>query len=244
MKRRSVMKQFLSLLIISFLLIGTQLTAQIVETHEFGEINTQYFVYAQGTSWEFAAENNMTVENIETKSRLAAYNPGGTFHIEIRIEGNLVANWDQYVSSETFMDYFNSKSVSVALHEGDLIEYRIWGGIANNAVGALTGISYVKLSSSGLAIEEHNDSYWISSTNYPNPFNHVTTIEFSLKQDAQTSITVFDQCGMEIKKIIDDHIKSGEHKVQFDGSELAGGLYFYTISSGKYRVTGKMLLIK
>ncbi len=141
------MKQLFSLLIFSLFLICFQLKAQIVETHEFGEENVYFWVYSDGKTWVFTAENNMTVETIDIKSVLAS--EGGTFHIEIRIEGNLVANWDQYVNSTTFADYFHTKQLSQALHVGDEIEYKIWGGSISTPVGGIRGISYVKLTGGG-----------------------------------------------------------------------------------------------
>ena len=160
------MKQILSFLIISLFLFGSQLFAQIVETHEFGETNVYYYVYADGITWDFIAENNMTVETIDVKSVLAS--DGGTFHIEIRVEGNLIANWDQYVSSTNFMDYLHTKSVSIALHAGDAIEYKIWGGTSSTPVGGIRGISYVKLTGGGgtaydlqfSSLSDMNDARW------------------------------------------------------------------------------------
>lgn len=141
------MGKFLFFLIISSFFLVPRLEAQISETHEFGETSVYYYVYSDGKTWDFTAENNMTVETIEIKSVLAS--SGGTFHIQIRIEGNLVASWDQYVNSTTFHDYFHSKTVSVELHEGDEIEYKIYGGSFSTPVGGIRGINYVKLTGGG-----------------------------------------------------------------------------------------------
>ena len=136
------MKTKILLLVTTILMIST-LQAQIVETHEFGETNTYWYIYSSGKTWEFTAENNMVVQSIETKSVLAA--DGGTFHIEIRIQDNLVANWDQYVNDVQFTPYFHNKQVSYTLQQGDLIVYKIYGNSSTTPTGGILGINYVKL---------------------------------------------------------------------------------------------------
>lgn len=132
-----------TLLLATIILLSSSLTAQITETHEFGETNTYWYIYSSGKTWEFTAENNMLVQNIETKSVLAS--DGGTFHIEISIQGNLVANWDQYVDDVQFKPYYHNKQVSYNLQQGDLIVYKIYGNSSVTPTGGILGINYVKL---------------------------------------------------------------------------------------------------
>ncbi len=138
----TTMKIRIILLTTVIFMIST-LQAQIVETHEFGETNTYYYIYSSGKTWEFTAENDMVVEAIETKSVLAS--AGGTFHIEVRIQGNIVANWDQYVNDEQFTPYFHNKDVSYSLQQGNIIVYKIYGNSSTTPTGGILGINYVKL---------------------------------------------------------------------------------------------------
>lgn len=80
--------------------------------------------------------------------------------------------------------------------------------------------------------------------NYPNPFNPTTTIEFSLNKKAFTELKVFNVLGQEIKTLISQELESGKHSVQFDGTDLPGGIYFYRLSSGGFIQTKKMVLQK
>jgi len=111
-------------------LIGSQVFAQIVEIHEFGETNVQHYIYSDGITWEFNAKNTMTVDTIEVKSVLASN--GGTFHIEISIRDSLIANWDQYVNDVQYKPYIHTKQVSYSLSEGDTIVYHALTGTGGN----------------------------------------------------------------------------------------------------------------
>lgn len=217
--------------------------AQSYEIHEFGSSNTQWYIYSDGKKWNFTAQNNMALQTIDVKSVLAAYAPGGSFHIEIRIRGDLVASWDQYVSSETYQEYYHSKDVNVNLYEGDAIQYKIYGGTFSTPVGGILGVNYVKLSSS-VGVNELPGMQKIPIHNYPNPFGQSTMIAFSLPEHSNTKITVFNQSGQAIRTLFDGYLKAGEHQMQFDGSGLNNGLYFYTIRSGEYSGKGTMLLMK
>ncbi|NOS84091.1 MAG: T9SS type A sorting domain-containing protein [Ignavibacteria bacterium] len=80
--------------------------------------------------------------------------------------------------------------------------------------------------------------------NYPNPFNPVTTIKFTIPAESNVKIKVYDLLGKEIKTLLNENLKSGTHNVNFDGSEIASGTYFYSIEAGEFRDIKKMVLIK
>ena len=86
------------------------------------------------------------------------------------------------------------------------------------------------------------------SQNYPNPFNPVTKIDFSLPLDAKVSIKLYDITGREIKTLVNDQRTAGYYTVQFNGSDISSGTYFYRImtksSGADYIMTKKMVLIK
>jgi len=85
---------------------------------------------------------------------------------------------------------------------------------------------------------------YLLKQNYPNPFNPVTNIEFQIPNSGKVNLVVFDILGNLIETIVNDDLKSGFYKVSFDASLLSSGTYFYRISSGRYRDTKKMILIK
>jgi hypothetical protein len=57
-------------------------------------------------------------------------------------------------------------------------------------------------------------------------------------------LVVYDVMGREVRTLVKERQNTGSYNVQFDGSNLASGIYFYTIEMGNYTATRKMLLIK
>ncbi|MCB0748735.1 MAG: T9SS type A sorting domain-containing protein, partial [Ignavibacteriae bacterium] len=80
--------------------------------------------------------------------------------------------------------------------------------------------------------------------NYPNPFNPSTEISFSLPERSFVSIKVYDILGKEITQLVNEEKSAGAYSVICDASKFATGIYFYTISAGKFIQTKKMTLIK
>jgi len=80
--------------------------------------------------------------------------------------------------------------------------------------------------------------------NYPNPFNPITTIVFTLPQSDKVTLEVFNELGQRVKTLLNGKHQAGEHRIRFDGSRLASGLYFYRIQSGSFSKTRKMLLVR
>ncbi|HCY75301.1 MAG TPA: hypothetical protein DHV28_05225 [Ignavibacteriales bacterium] len=80
--------------------------------------------------------------------------------------------------------------------------------------------------------------------NYPNPFNPTTTINYSIKEKGYVELKIFDLLGSEITTIVNEEKAPGNYEVLFDASGLSSGLYLYTIKSGSFIQTRKMLLMK
>jgi hypothetical protein len=80
--------------------------------------------------------------------------------------------------------------------------------------------------------------------NYPNPFNPVTNIKYDLPKDVFVSVKIYDLLGREIKTLVNEYKQAGYHKVEFDGSSFASGVYFYRIQAGNFVSVKKMVLIK
>lgn len=90
---------------------------------------------------------------------------------------------------------------------------------------------------------------FIVHTNYPNPFNPATRIEYTLPRKVEVSIAVFNAAGRKVKTLISQRQSRGHHGVTWDGTDANGkpagaGLYYYSIRSGGYHAAGKMVLLK
>jgi hypothetical protein len=80
--------------------------------------------------------------------------------------------------------------------------------------------------------------------NYPNPFNPNSKINFQISKLNHVKLVVYDVLGREIITLINEQLEPGIHEVGFDGTDLSGGLYFYTLIAGDFFETKKMVLIK
>jgi murein DD-endopeptidase MepM/ murein hydrolase activator NlpD len=80
--------------------------------------------------------------------------------------------------------------------------------------------------------------------NYPNPFNPATTISYSISESGLVSLKVFDLLGREISRLVDEFQHAGIYSVNFNGTDLASGIYFYELKEGKFSVVKKMVLMR
>jgi len=80
--------------------------------------------------------------------------------------------------------------------------------------------------------------------NYPNPFNPTTDIRFGLKQNGHVKLTIYNLMGQEVGQLLNAEMKAGTHLATFGASNLASGLYYYSIEVNGFREMKKMILIR
>lgn len=130
--------------------------------------------------------------------------------------------------------------VCVILNQGGVKSSSLayWGfGPANvyfNAENLTVGINN---------ISEIADSYELKQ-NYPNPFNPSTNINFSIPKAGIVTLKIFDISGREVATLVNQNMTPGTYNVDFDGSKLSSGAYFYRLETGSFAETKKMLLVK
>jgi len=84
-----------------------------------------------------------------------------------------------------------------------------------------------------------------SSYNYPNPFSKETTIAFELSTNSQVTLFVTDVTGKKIATLLNNEPQmKGLNTITFNGADFATGIYYYTIMSGDFTMTQKMILMK
>ena len=82
------------------------------------------------------------------------------------------------------------------------------------------------------------------SQNYPNPFNPTTKISYSVPFDSKVTISVYSVTGEMVMELVNDNVSAGSYSVDFDGSNLASGMYIYKMTAGSFTQTNKMMLMK
>lgn len=88
--------------------------------------------------------------------------------------------------------------------------------------------------------------------NYPNPFNPATTISYSIPNNGLVTLKVYDILGKEVAELVNEIQEAGNYSVTFNASELSNrsgsaltsGIYFYTLTSGNFMTTKKLILLK
>ena len=82
------------------------------------------------------------------------------------------------------------------------------------------------------------------SSNYPNPFNPVTTINYGLPEEGHVKIIIYNVMGRVVDVLVDNICSAGYHKVVWDAGNFPCGIYFYRMETVGYTQMRKMLLIK
>jgi hypothetical protein len=84
----------------------------------------------------------------------------------------------------------------------------------------------------------------VTASAYPNPFNPVTTIQYSLPNGSFTTMEVYNVLGEKVTTLVKEEMAAGNHKVQFDATNLPSGMYFYRLSARGETHIEKLLLSK
>jgi len=162
----------------------------------------------------------------------------------------ILSNWNRYLNNNVpdLIGYWK-------LNEGSGESTKDETSNANN--GVLTDTQWrvgISLSSpsavkSGEILKEVSPDYILYS-NYPNPFNPITTISFNLAESSLLNLSIFDVNGRLVKSLISQTIcEAGFFSMDWDGTDHTGkkvssGVYFYKIKAGTFSDTKKMLFIK
>ncbi len=80
--------------------------------------------------------------------------------------------------------------------------------------------------------------------NYPNPFNPSTKISFSLPEQSNVTLKIFDILGNEVATVINEKRSAGSYSVDWNAGNLSSGIYFYSLIADNFVQTKKMILIK
>jgi len=87
------------------------------------------------------------------------------------------------------------------------------------------------------------NSFWLQQ-NYPNPFNQSTTINFTLPEQVNVKLCIYNSLGEEVVELINENMTAGYHSLKFDASNFSSCLYFYKITAGNFVDVKKMILLK
>jgi photosystem II stability/assembly factor-like uncharacterized protein len=179
-------------------------------------------------------------------------------------------NWNSQVSGTTndlYEIHFSYPNVGYAAGENGIILYTVNGGAnwspltsgTNNTLRSIyfpsidTGFTVglngtIRKTTNGITginpvINKIPEKFSLAQ-NYPNPFNPSTKIRFEIQELRFTELKVYDALGKEVKTIVNGNLGAGTYEVDFDGSNLTSGVYFYKLTAGGFSDTKRMILVK
>lgn len=169
--------------------------------------------------------------------------------ISSKFPGTLIAK----MRLETSAESFSKEALNLSLRVGPENPITKIGSLSGNQIADITNSAEVQTDINGVT-EVNNEipKEFALQQNYPNPFNPVTRINYDLPVDGPVTLKIFDMTGREVAALVNETQKAGTYSVQFNGSNLASGIYFFRINVGNssantmnsFVQTRKMVLIK
>jgi len=138
-------------------------------------------------------------------------------------------------------------------HTGVSVDENVWltqdGVVNGNDDVVEAAINWINGSSSNAENNNQHNDQFIPLNNYPNPFNHSTTIEYEVQKENKVVLKIYDLSGREIKTLLKEVQKPGLHKVSWDGKDSAGqdcraGIYYCKLQIGEEYCNTKILYLK
>jgi hypothetical protein len=163
---------------------------------------------------------------------------------------------DVYINKDTppsFIDYnvygecngIGQSDVNRIRYEIKAVDSTNWASVYSDFVA--TTSQYLNRGGDdgdGLVFNPETPKQFNLSQNYPNPFNPVTKINFALPKQGFVTLKIYDITGREIQTLVSEVKQAGYYSVDFNGSSLSSGVYFYKIQSGDFISVKRMVLIK
>ncbi|NOZ09244.1 MAG: T9SS type A sorting domain-containing protein [FCB group bacterium] len=187
-----------------------------------GQSISEAQLFIDSSSLGFAADGNVAGIQLMTE---------GEFEI---MTDRLPDNWELYRSENIILIF--SMDGSPLSHE-QLLTYR----------GELTILSSIIADWYGNSISASvnmPDGQFALYEAFPNPFNPITTISYSVPERSQVEITIFDMLGKKVKQFTAEEQVAGRHQVSWNADGSPSGIYFVLLQAGDYSAKRKIVLLK
>jgi len=161
--------------------------------------------------------------------------------------GNDWMNYGRFLYSYNSSNYFTHgfyelwDNGSWILGDG-VIEINNPDGFVDHLLTNEVYVYYSKISN--VEDDEFNLEEYELSQNYPNPFNPNTTINYSISNPGYVTLKVYDILGKEVTSLVNEEKPAGIYEIEFDGRNLASGIYIYKLSVNNYSDSKKLILLK
>ena len=218
-----------------------------------------------GTNWISSSLNNKSVYSLSLNGNMAFAGTGSGVYIStdsgytwtqsslnnelvysLAVSGNSVFAGTElngiYVSEDNGISWTqrNEGLGNITIHSLRVVNNFVFAGASVNGV-------YRRLISNIVGVtplSNQSPAEFSLSQNYPNPFNPSTTIKFSMANQDNVRLTIFNAMGQIVKTLVNKNFNPGNYEIKWDASGQSSGVYFYTISTSSFSETRKMLMIK
>jgi hypothetical protein len=187
----------------------------------------------QGTSVALSPDGNTAIEGGSEDNSYV-----GAVWVFTRADGAWTQLGTKLVGSDTIGNAVHGLSVSISSN-GTIIES---GAGDNGGAGAVWVFTNPNAGVTPTTSELQNDINL--SQNSPNPFNSSTVIKFNVPSSGFVTLIVYNVFGKEVATIVNEHLEAGAYQVDFDGSTIATGTYFYRLETEDFAEIKKMILAK
>lgn len=191
----------------------------------------------------------------DPRTFIAVYDGNGLTIDTSIAEGDLLLTWEAdgtitwsmtnmsnpNFDSQTGSGFGNSQEM--------MLDYVVNFSMGNPAVGTAE-LTKEAPSSVEEIPDGQNPSSFRLYKNYPNPFNPATNIIFSLPEQSDVVINVYNQIGELVTELVNENMQNGSYSVTFDAADLPSGIYYYQMTAtandgqGSFSKTEKMVLLK
>ncbi len=141
------------------------------------------------------------------------------------------------VSANNYIGHY----ISISAHNN--IIRPVWTRIDNNFPSLWTAIIDT-VPTVGVKSKDVIPSDYVLFQNYPNPFNPKTIIKYQIPELSFVTLKVYDVLGNEVATLVNEVLRAGEYKVEFNAGGLTSGIYFYQLIAGNLVQSKKMVLLK
>jgi hypothetical protein len=154
-------------------------------------------------------------------------------------------------SSWSVIDYVNGDENEYVDYELNNVgadayvaEYKIRAKDYNNHYSSYSSVASITFGRFAKQNEITTITEYKLEQNFPNPFNPTTTINYSIQKAGEVTLKVYDMLGKEAASLVNELKEAGYYSVNFNASILPSGIYFYTLTSGNFMATKKLILLK
>jgi len=174
-----------------------------------------------------------------------------TLTIELEFFGNTYTDVHEDISDTTISISSNSLDALLNVTSQDIATLTYYVNSSDGEYMVASDVGEFVLFRAALGVNEGLSVpvVYALHQNYPNPFNPTTQIRYDLPEDALVSINIYDLMGRSIKSLVNSNQPAGYRSIQWDatnnyGESVSAGMYIYTIQTGDFRATKKMVLLK